>query len=470
MVWLVCCIVAVMLIISCDCGKKKSYPIQAKSERGIITDRNGIVLVTNDSVMLSDSAGTVIARSYPHPIAAQLIGHLGEAAQIDIDDDEDYSLGDIIGKTGVEKYYDKILRGERGVPGKNLKLTIDYELQKFGEELMEGLDGSIVAIEPSAGEVLCMVSSPTYNPRLLSGDSTSSNLLSLQQDSLKPFYNRSVMGLYPPGGVFKAAQGLVFLQEDIISAQTRYPCERGFENDELNIRCHGHSSPLTLAEALGTDCNGYFSHGHLDMMDNGKYEMVQKALEKWRDYIVSLGFGYKLGIDLPNEKRGLIPNASFYDKACKGQWSGSTIINNALGQGEVLATPLQLANLSATIANRGYYRIPHVVKEIQGGTIDSKYAVVKYTKVSRNAYEAIINGMQLSATRGTCRALSKLPIESCGVSGTATLKGNDHSVFIGFAPIHNPRIAVAVYVVNGVREAKYAAPIGGLVMEKFLKK
>jgi len=162
LVWLVCCIAALMLIISCDCGKKQSYSIQAKSERGIITDRNGIVLITNDSVMLSDSAGTVITRSYPHPIAAQLVGHVGEAAQIDIDDDEDYSLGDIIGKTGVEKYYDKMLRGERGVPGKNLKLTIDYELQKYGEELMEGLDGSIVAVEPSTGEVLCMVSSPTY--------------------------------------------------------------------------------------------------------------------------------------------------------------------------------------------------------------------------------------------------------------------------------------------------------------------
>ena len=463
-----CSVVAVVLLTQCVNGEKKPSPTQVVSARGIISDREGVVLVSNDTSYVSDSVGAVIIRSYPNPVAAQLLGYVENATPADLVDDDTYVVGDIIGKAGVERYYDKWLRGKDGMLGKNLTLTIDYELQKLGEELMEGKTGSIVAIEPSSGEVLCMVSSPTYNPQLLVGHREKTNKRTLLQDSLKPLLNRSIMGQYSPGGVFKASQGLVYLSESIISPQTQYPCERGFTHNGLSIGCHGHPSPLTLVDALRTSCNGYFCHAHLDMMNHEKFRTVQNALEKWREDIASLGFGNHLGIDLPNEKRGLIPNADFYDKAYRGQWSGLTILSNAIGQGEILCTPLQLANLSATIANRGHYYSPHVVREIQGESINKKYKLQRITQVSRYAYDVVIHGMRQSVLCGTCRALSRLPIEACGVSGMASYKEYNHSVFIGFAPVEDPKIAIAVYVENGGWGAKYAAPIGGYILEKYL--
>lgn len=463
-----CCVVTVVMLTQCVCGEKKTPSARTVSARGIISDRNGLVLVSNDTSYVYDSARAVIIRNYPNPVAAQLLGYVENATSADLADDASYVEGDIIGKTGVEKYYDKWLRGKDGMPGKNLTLTIDYELQKLGEKLMEGKIGSIVAIEPSSGEVLCMVSSPTYNPQLLVGHREKANKRTLLQDSLKPLLNRSIMGQYSPGGVFKAAQGLVYLSVSIISPQTQYPCERGFTHDGLSIGCHGHPTPLTLVDALRTSCNGYFCRAHLDMMNHKKFRTVQDALEKWRDDITSLGFGNHLGIDLPHEKRGLIPNADFYDKAYRDQWSGLTILSNAIGQGEILCTPLQLANLSATIANRGHYYSPHVVKEIQEESINKKYKLQRLTQVSRDAYDVVIHGMRQSVLFGTCRTLSRLPIEVCGVSGMASYKEYNHSVFIGFAPVEDPKIAIAVYVENGGWGAKYAAPIGGYILEKYL--
>ena len=463
-----CCVVTVVMLTQCVCGEKKPSPAQTVSARGIISDRNGLVLVSNDTSYVYDSARAVIIRNYPNPVAAQLLGYVEYATPADLADDNSYVEGDIIGKAGIERYYDRWLRGKDGMPGKNLTLTIDYELQKLGEDLMEGKIGSIVAIEPSSGEVLCMVSSPTYNPQLLVGHREKANKRTLLQDSLKPLLNRSIMGQYSPGGVFKAAQGLVYLSVSIISPQTQYPCERGFTHDGLSIGCHGHPTPFTLVDALRTSCNGYFCRAHLDMMNHKKFRTVQDALEKWRDDITSLGFGNHLGIDLPNEKRGLIPNADFYDKAYRDQWSGLTILSNAIGQGEILCTPLQLANLSATIANRGHYYSPHVVKEIQEESINKKYKLQRLTQVSRDAYDVVIHGMRQSVLFGTCRTLSRLPIEVCGVSGMASYKEYNHSVFIGFAPVEDPKIAIAVYVENGGWGAKYAAPIGGYILEKYL--
>ena len=403
--------------------------------------------------------------------------------------------GDYIGKLGVERSYEKQLRGEKGmqillrdahgrvqgryqngkydrrpIPGKNLTLGLDADLQALGERLMEGKIGSIVAIEPSTGEVLCMVSSPSYDPRMMVGRQRSKSHLLLSQNVWKPLLNRSIMGQYPPGSTFKTTQGLTFMTEGIIHpTHTAYPCGHGFNYKGLHVGCHGHASPLPLVPALSTSCNGYFCWGLYYMIGaKTKYGSVQNAMNTWRDYMVSMGFGYKLGIDLPGEKRGLIPNAQYYDKAYKGSWNGLTIISIAIGQGEVNATPLQIANLGATIANRGWFITPHVVKKVQGEQLDTLYTKRRYTMANRTSYDYVVQGMRASATGGTCHELAKYDFMACGKTGTAQNRGHDHSVFMGFAPMDNPKIAVAVYVENGGWGATYGVPIGGLIMEQYI--
>ena len=434
-------------------------------------------------------------RQYQYNMGAHILGDVAEVSPADIEEDEYYQPGDYIGKLGVERSYEKQLRGEKGmqillrdahgriqgryqngafdkrpIPGKNLTLSIDYELQALGERLMEGKIGSIVAIEPSTGEVLCMVSSPSYDPRLMVGRERSKNHKILSQDVWKPLLNRSIMGLYPPGSTFKTSQGLTFLSEGIITPSTPYPCGHGFNFKGLHVGCHGHAAPLSLVPALSTSCNGFFCWGLYHMINTNisKYGSVQNAMNTWRDYMVSMGFGYKLGIDLPGEKRGLIPNAQFYDKAYKGSWNGLTVISIAIGQGEVLLTPLQIANLGATIANRGYYYVPHVVRKVQGEALDTTFTRRHFTKANREAYEYIVKGMRSSAMGGTCKELSRHSFVPCGKTGTAQNRGHDHSVFMGFAPMDNPKIAVAVYVENGGWGATYGVPIGGLIMEQFI--
>ena len=434
-------------------------------------------------------------RQYQYPYAAHVLGDVAEVSPADIENDDYYQPGDYIGKSGVERSYEKELRGEKGVkillrdahgriqgsymngaldsrpkPGKNLTLSIDFELQALGERLMQNKIGSIVAIEPSTGEVLCMVSSPTYDPRLMVGRQRSKKHIELSQNVWKPLYNRSIMGLYPPGSTFKTSQGLTFLSEGVITPQTAYGCHRGFYFKGLHVGCHGHGSPLPLVPALSTSCNGFFCWGlyHMIKTNTSKYGSVQNAMNTWRDYMVSMGFGYKLGIDLPGEKRGLIPNAQFYDKAYKGSWSGLTVISISIGQGEVLLTPLQIANLGATIANRGYYYKPHVVRKVQGEPLDTLYTKKRYTKAASWTYDYVVKGMRSSALGGTCKALGRFDFAPCGKTGTAQNKGHDHSVFMGFAPMDNPKIAVAVYVENGGWGATYGVPIGGLIMEKYI--
>ena len=434
-------------------------------------------------------------RQYGYPVAAHVLGDVAEVSPADIEKDDYYQPGDYIGKLGVERSYEKQLRGEKGVqillrdahgriqgryrngaldrrpkPGKNLTLAIDYKLQALGERLMHGKIGSIVAIDPQTGEILCMVSSPTYDPRRMVGRQRSKNHLELSRNVWKPLLNRSIMGLYPPGSTFKTSQGLTFLSEGIITPSTPYPCSHGFNFKGLHVGCHGHAAPLPLVPALSTSCNGFFCWGLYHMLNTSKskYGSVQNAMNTWRDYMVSMGFGYQLGVDLPGEKRGLIPNAEFYDKAYKKSWNGLTVISISIGQGEVLLTPLQIANLGATIANRGYYYIPHVVRKVEGEPLDTTYTRKHYTKANRSAYEYVVKGMRASALGGTCQELSRYDFEACGKTGTAQNRGHDHSVFMGFAPMNNPKIAVAVYVENGGWGATYGVPLGGLIMEQYI--
>lgn len=434
-------------------------------------------------------------RQYTMPYAAHVLGDVAEVSAADIEEDSYYQPGDYIGKMGVEKSYEKQLRGEKGVqimlrdahgriqgsymngkfdrrpvPGKDLTLSLDIKLQALGERLLEGKIGSIVAIEPSTGEVLCMVSSPTYDPRTVTGRKRGKMHAMLSRNPWKPLLNRSIMGMYPPGSTFKTTQGLTFLTEGIIGPGTSFPCHHGFYCRGLHVGCHGHASPISLVPAIGTSCNGYFCWGLYYMLGNRKkYKNVQEGMNTWRDYMVSMGFGYKLGIDLSGEKRGLIPNAQYYDKAYRGSWNALTVISIAIGQGEVLLTPLQIANLGATIANRGYFYTPHVVKKVKGEQLEAKFREKHYTKASRRAYEYIVAGMRRAVTGGTCRAADRADYEVCGKTGTAQNHGQDHSIFMGFAPMNNPKIAIAVYVENGGFGAAYGVPIGALMMEQYIK-
>lgn len=432
-------------------------------------------------------------RQYHYPYAAHVLGEVAQVSPMDIEEDDYYQSGDYIGKIGVERSYEEYLRGEKGVhimlrdargriqgsykngaldkkprPGRNLTLGLDIELQKLGETLMKGRKGSIVAIEPSTGEILCMVSAPSYDPRLLVGRNRGKNHLKMQEDENRPLLNRAITGLYPPGSTFKPAQGLVFLNEGITNAGTAYPCHGGFLHKGLKVGCHYHPSPLTMEPALATSCNGFFCWGLYYMMSNRtKYKTIDEAMNKWRDYMVSMGFGYKLGVDLPGEKRGLIPNAEFYNKAYSGFWSGLTVISISIGQGEVLLTPLQIANQAATIANRGYYYIPHVVKEVQGLPLDTIYTEQHHTMVKPRYYDYVIRGMRQAVTGGTCTAANIPGLSVCGKTGTVQNRGSDHSVFMGFAPMRNPKIAIAVYVENGGFGASSAVPIAAQMFQGF---
>lgn len=435
-------------------------------------------------------------REYATPLAAHVLGDVGEVSQANIDDDEEgyYEAGDYIGKQGIEKYYEKDLRGEKGVeiylrnahgriegrymngafdhmpvPGHNLTLSIDERLQQLGEHLMLNKIGAIIAIEPRTGEILCMLSSPTYDPRLMVGRMRGKMHKILEHDPRKPLYNRAIMGAYPPGSTFKTTQGLTLLQEHIISPATQFPCHHGFSYKHVHVGCHGHASPLSLIPAIATSCNSYFCWGLYHMIDNPKYHRADTALSVWKKHMVSMGFGHKLGVDISGEKRGLIPNSKFYDKIYgHNHWGGLRIIYIAIGQGEVLLTPLQIANLGATIANRGYYYIPHVVRRISGGHIDPKYYVRHHTDINPYWYNYIVAGMRMSALHGTCHFLGGMPYVACGKTGTAQNKGRDHGIFMGFAPMDKPQIAIAVYVENGGFGADYAVPIGALLMEQYL--
>lgn len=437
-----------------------------------------------------------ILRQYNYNCAANIVGNIREVSQRDIDNDSYYSPGDYTGDMGIERSYEKYLRGTKGaeilirnaygriegryddgahdidaVVGKNLTLSIDIELQQYAESLMVNKTGAVVAIEPSTGEILAMVTSPSYDPSLLVGRKRGNNYAMLRKDPGNPLFDRALQAGYPPGSTFKPTQGLIFMQEGIITPQTPFPCYHGYVSGRLKVGCHAHGSPLPLKPAIATSCNAYFCYGFKSMIDRrGKYGSPAQAFEVWKNHLVSMGFGYRLGIDLPGESRGFLPNAKYYSRAYgENRWSANTIISVAIGQGEVLATPLQLANECATIANRGWFITPHVVKEIEDTVMPSQYTDRRYPTVESRYYEEIAEGMRMAVLGGTCRTANLPGIEVCGKTGTAqNPHGRDHSAFIGFAPYHNPRIAVCAYIENAGFGATYGVPIGSLVMEKFL--
>ena len=438
-----------------------------------------------------------ILRQYNHLAAANVLGNIREVSEKDIEKDDYYASGDYCGDLGVERSYEQYLRGIKGeeilirdahgriqgkyedgiydiapISGKNLTLSLDIELQKYAEQLMINKIGAVVAIEPESGEILAMVSSPTYDPTILVGRQRGSNYRKLINNKYRPLYDRALKAAYPPGSTFKPGQGLILLQEGIVNLSTPYPCHGGFVSGGLKVGCHGHESPIALKPALRTSCNAYFCWGLKNLIDNrqSKYGSHANAFEVWKNHLVSLGFGYKLGVDLPGESRGFIPNAKFYDKIYgEGRWSANTIISVSIGQGEILATPLQIANLCTSIANRGWFITPHVVKAIQDTIMPPELLEKRYPSIEKKYFEEVAEGMRMAVTGGTCRLANLDSIEVCGKTGTAqNPHGRDHSAFMGFAPYHNPKIAVCVYVENAGFGATYGVPIGSLIIEKYL--
>lgn len=437
-------------------------------------------------------------RQYNYPNMGLILGYIAEVDKKRIADDPYYVRGDYVGKSGIELSHEVDLRGEKGVEillrdahgrvqgryddgnqdkapvsGKDLTLGIDIEMQAYGELLMQNKVGSIVMIEPSTGEILAMVSAPTYDPALLTGKDFGKNYQALENNPYKPLINRAIAGTYPPASTYKAAQGLIFLEEGIVTPQTLYACYGGYPPLGGRPACHGHHSPVAYQYALTTSCNSYFSYGLNHMLNNRtKYANTREAFDVWRDYMVDMGFGYRLGIDLPSEKRGFIPNSKFYSNVLKTErWHAHNIISISIGQGEILTTPLQIANLGATIANRGYFYTPHVVNNIKGGKLESSFTTRHDTGISREHYELTVAGMADAVTMGTCRGINLEPlVEVCGKTGTAeNPHGDSHSIFMGFAPKDNPQVAIAVIVENGRYGATNAVPIARLMMQKFFR-
>lgn len=435
-------------------------------------------------------------RNYNYSAAALLLGSVGEVNRKMIEKDEFYVLGDYAGQNGVEQTYENVLRGKKGVEvflrdahgriqgklddgahdiqskaGQNLTLSIDIDLQMYGERLMENKVGSIVAIDPKTGEILAQVSSPTYDPAILSGRKRSENYEKLLKNPLKPLLDRPVMAYYPPGSTFKVANALIFEQEGIITPNTYLSCHLGYHVGRFSVGCHAHYSPLNLVQSVQHSCNAYYCASFRTMMDHKKYKNISDAFETWKNHIVSLGFGYKLGADVPNEKRGYIPNSGVYDKLYgKNRWKSLMIVSNSIGQGEILTTPLQIANLAAIVANRGYYVVPHLVKEIEGREIDSIYRTKKITTIDPKHFAPIVEGMDLVMRAGTGWYSRIDSVAVCGKTGTAeNPHGEDHSLFMAFAPKDDPKIAICVVVENSGFGATWAAPIASLMIEKYLK-
>lgn len=438
-------------------------------------------------------------RKYTKPVAAHLLGYVGEVDEKLVAKDKYYRAGDYIGISGIEKTYEEQLRGRKGVniflvdvhnnikgsyadgrfdtiamPGTNLYSTIDLDLQEYGEQLMRNKTGSIVAIEPSTGEILALVSSPSYDPSLLVGRVRSENFSKLQADTIKPLFDRALMASYPPGSTFKIMNGLIGLQEGVISPSSRFSCSNGYHAGSITVGCHSHVSPLDLRGAVTMSCNAWFCNAFRNILENRNYSSVSEAYDHWRNYLVAFGFGNKLGIDLPNELAGFIPARSYYDRYYgKDRWKALTVISLAIGQGEIGATPLQMANMAATIANRGSFYIPHVVKKIGDDGIPAALYTQKYiTGISVDNFVPVIEGMEGAVNGGpgaTARGAKLDSIIICGKTGTAqNPHGKDHSIFVAFAPKDNPRIAIAAYVENAGFGSTFAAPIASLMIEKYL--
>lgn len=436
-------------------------------------------------------------RKYPSASAAHLLGYIAEVNDKELSSDSFYASGDYIGKSGIEKSYEKNLRGQKGIKkllvdvynrekgafhegqfdvpavnGQKLYTGIDLEMQMYGELLMQNKIGAIVAIEPQTGEILAMISSPTYDPNKLVGRIRSANYSTLLADTLKPLINRSLTSSYPPGSTFKLAQALIGQQEKVLNNNTIYTCNGGFHYGGLTVGCHPHNPNLNLQESIMISCNAYYCNVYRSVIENPIYRNSEAGYRKWREYITKLGFGVKYGIDLPYETTGNIPKPEYYDKYYgKGHWNSITTISLAIGQGEILATPLQLANLAALIANRGYYITPHLVAQVGDSTKrNALYTKKNQSGIDPRYFEVVINGMEDVVMKGTARSAFIDSISVCGKTGTAqNPHGENHSVFIAFAPKENPKIAIAVFIENSGYGGTWAAPIASLMIEKYLK-
>lgn len=440
-------------------------------------------------------------RKYPKRIAAHMLGYIGEASKETTEKDPYYNEGDYLGISGIEKTYEKALRGKKGmhimmvdvhnrekgsymnglydtmaIPGKPLTSTIDGDLQEYAELLMQNKIGSVVAIDPSTGEILSIVTSPTYDPNLFVGRARNKNYGLLSQDSIgKPLFNRSTMASYPPGSTFKLIMALIGLHEGVLTPNTRYPCARGYPPLGGRPKCHPHPSPQDLVGAIGTSCNSYFSFVFKSVIDDKKYHDTYKAYSNWRDIATSFCLGTKTGSDLANELRGNVPSIKYYDKVFgKGSWKASTVISLGIGQAEMGITPLQNANLVAIIANKGWYYTPHIVKAIGGNPNDTlldRFKIKHNTMITdTNIYNEVIKGMAKAVESGTAGALKIEGIPYGAKTGTAqNPHGKDHSVFVCFAPLENPKIAVGILIENAGFGSTWAGPIARLMMEKYLK-
>ncbi len=434
-----------------------------------------------------------IIRGYPTPTLANSIGYMSEIGptKLNSDDEKYYDLGDLIGINGLEKSYEKYLRGKKGItyklvdasgiekgpfkggkldipanPGENITTTIDLDLQLYCDKLMKNKKGSIVAIEPKTGEILSLASYPSYDPNFIKGENLKKNFIKLQQDQNSPLFNRAIMAMYPPGSIFKLIQALIALKENVINPYTTIPCNKNI------VKCHNHPSPTNLHNALKYSCNPYFVYLFKKIINQNKskniYEDSRIGLENWQKSVMKFGLGKVLDIGIPNGKSGQVPGPDLYDRMYgKGRWKTSTIRSLDIGQGELLVTPIQMANIATIIANKGYHIRPHLVKKIDNK--DLFYPKVE-TDIKKENYDRIIAAMA-EATKGTCHRAYIKNITVCGKTGTAeNPHGNDHSVFMGFAPKDDPKIAIAVYVENAGWGAQAATSIAGLVIEKYINK
>ncbi|MFI3247626.1 MAG: penicillin-binding transpeptidase domain-containing protein [Rikenellaceae bacterium] len=435
-------------------------------------------------------------RQYPRKVGGNLLGHIGEISPAQLKNNPSYRAGDYIGVGGVESAYEDDLKGKKGVriskvdnygvvkgsymdglydtlpiQGRALHSTIDAKLQLFGEELMAGKVGAAVAIEPSTGEILMMVSSPTFDPDALVGRQRGNNYMELLNDPRRPLFNRAVSARYPPGSIFKLVQGLIGKQEGVLSDHQTYNCYGGFHYGSKVLKCHAHYPTTNLEFAVATSCNTYFCYVFCNILNNKKYSGINESYTKWRDYVMSFGFGRKLGSDFLSEGSGYVPTAEYYDKIYRGAWSPYTVVSLSIGQGELGCTPLQMANLAAIIANRGYYYIPHIIRSIDGdASSKERFTERQYTMVDPEHFDPIIQGMWNGVHIGGSSMSAMIPgLDVCGKTGTAqNPHGDDHSTFLSFAPRDNPKIAISVYVENGTWGASAALPIASLIEEMYL--
>ena len=442
-------------------------------------------------------------RSYQTTIGANVLGDIGEVNRGIIAKQPYYKLGDLIGKQGVEKTYENTLRGVKGIkfiqkdrfnknigpykegvydtlpkPGKDITITIDAKLQAYGELLMKNKRGGIVAIDPSSGEILAMITGPSYDPNLLVGRDRSKNFSKLFRDSIaNPTFDRGLQAMYPPGSPFKTLNALIALQEGVLSTEDRVSCSMGYRYGNRKMGCHAHSSPVNMNSGIYQSCNAYFATAYRKIID--KYDSPAEGMDNWSQHIKSFGLGNYLNNDLAVGQPGKIPSAETYNRAYgKNKWYTTFTISNAIGQGEVLATPIQLANMAAAIGNRGYYYTPHIIKEVEGDTIPRSYTTPKYTTIDKRHFEPVVQGMFDVYNKGTAKMLQVNGIEICGKTGTAEnfaiidstkTQLTDHSIFVAFAPKDNPKIAIAVFVENGYFGSRFAGRMASLMIEYYIK-